>query len=166
MTDDLCNKCGIGMILPSGRCDHCNLAEQCQHIFNAHRQCQWCHRMQKDIDYEDGSRDLRDLLKLVAPQIEPLDSLSGMVSQINNFIAGHKEEIARLRATPIQWRPVDDLARDKPVLAKMHSGELLVVLWYPHTSRWYEASEQPGECNCCEYEDGDFAAYCPLTNPT
>ena len=25
MTDDLCNKCGIGMILPSGRCDHCNL---------------------------------------------------------------------------------------------------------------------------------------------
>lgn len=62
--------------------------EPCQHIFNAHRQCQWCHRMQKDIDYEDGKRDLRNLLKLICPRIEPLESLSGMVSQISNFIAG------------------------------------------------------------------------------
>ncbi len=24
MTDELCDKCGIGFFLPSGRCDHCN----------------------------------------------------------------------------------------------------------------------------------------------
>lgn len=26
---------------------------ECKHIFNAHAQCQWCHRMKKDIEYED-----------------------------------------------------------------------------------------------------------------
>lgn len=49
---------------------------------------QWNGRTKDHIDYEDGKRELRDLLKLICPQIEPLESLSGMVSQINNFIAG------------------------------------------------------------------------------
>lgn len=26
-SDDLCKTCGIGMILPSGRCDHCDTPE-------------------------------------------------------------------------------------------------------------------------------------------
>lgn len=66
--------------------------EPCQHIWNAHRQCQWCHRMKADIDYEDGRRDARDLLLLVSPNVTPMESLSGLVSQLNNYIAGLKAD--------------------------------------------------------------------------
>ena len=62
--------------------------EPCQHIWNAHRQCQWCHRMQKDIDYEEGMAGLRRLFETVAPQCNPMNTLSGLVSQIDNYIAG------------------------------------------------------------------------------
>lgn len=41
-----------------------------------------------DRDYTDGVRDLKRLLATVAPQIEPFDTLSGMVSQIDNYISG------------------------------------------------------------------------------
>lgn len=30
------------------------------HLFNAHRQCQWCHRMQSDIDAETLARFIHD----------------------------------------------------------------------------------------------------------
>lgn len=36
--------------------------EPCQHIFNAHRQCQWCHRMQSDIDAELLARHVKATL--------------------------------------------------------------------------------------------------------
>ena len=41
-----------------------------------------------DRDYEDGMKALRHLLATVAPQIEPFETLQGMVSQIDNYIAG------------------------------------------------------------------------------
>lgn len=41
-----------------------------------------------DRDYEDGMKSLRHLLATVAPQIEPFETLQGMVSQIDNYIAG------------------------------------------------------------------------------
>lgn len=41
-----------------------------------------------DRDHRNGARALRSLLKTVAPQIEPFDTLEGMVSQIDNYIAG------------------------------------------------------------------------------
>ena len=60
----------------------------CQHIWSAHQHCQWCHRERKDIDYEDGLRDARDLLLIVSPNVTPMESLSGIVSQLSNYIAG------------------------------------------------------------------------------
>lgn len=63
---------------------------ECEHIWNAHRQCQWCHRDRRDVDYDDGMRDARDLLLLVSPGVTPMESLSGLVSQLNNYIAGLK----------------------------------------------------------------------------
>lgn len=62
--------------------------EPCQHIWNCHGSCQWCHRDRKDIDYEDGRRDAKDLLLLVSPEVTPMESLSGLLSQLNNYIAG------------------------------------------------------------------------------
>jgi len=41
-----------------------------------------------DRDYEDGMKALRHLLATVVPEIEPFDTLQGMVSQIDNYIAG------------------------------------------------------------------------------
>lgn len=41
-----------------------------------------------DRDYSDGIRELKRLLTSVAPHVEPLDTLLGMVSQIDNYIAG------------------------------------------------------------------------------
>jgi hypothetical protein len=38
-------------------------------------------------DYQSGKTDLRDLLAIVAPHLTPMDTLSGLVSQINNVIA-------------------------------------------------------------------------------
>jgi hypothetical protein len=36
-------------------------AQRCNaHLFNAHRQCQWCHRMQSDIDAETLARFIHD----------------------------------------------------------------------------------------------------------
>ena len=32
MTDELCDKCGIGFFLPSGRCDHCNCLQCLAHV--------------------------------------------------------------------------------------------------------------------------------------
>lgn len=40
-----------------------------------------------DRDYEDGMKALRRLLEIVAPQVEPFDTLQGMVSQIDNYIS-------------------------------------------------------------------------------
>ncbi len=34
----------------------------CQHIWNAHRQCQWCHRMRIDIETETMIAEARDLI--------------------------------------------------------------------------------------------------------
>lgn len=34
---------------------------ECKHIFNAHAQCQWCHRMKKDIEYEDMKAEIERL---------------------------------------------------------------------------------------------------------
>lgn len=67
----------------------------CKHIWNCHRQCQWCHRMQKDIEYEDGMAALRNLFSIVAPQCEPFDTLTGLVSQIDNYIAGIQSDLLR-----------------------------------------------------------------------
>lgn len=50
----------------------------------------------KDIDYEDSFRDARDLLLIVSPDVTPLDSLSGIVSQLNNYIAGVNADRAKL----------------------------------------------------------------------
>lgn len=41
-----------------------------------------------DRDYRDGFQKLRNLFKEVAPQCEPADTLVGLASQINNYIAG------------------------------------------------------------------------------
>ncbi len=45
-----------------------------------------------DRDYERGVRSLAKLLKTVAPHVEPIDSLEGMVSQIDNYIAGLRND--------------------------------------------------------------------------
>lgn len=42
---------------------------------------------------------MRDLFAIVAPQCQPMESLSGLVSQINNYIAGLREENERLERT-------------------------------------------------------------------
>lgn len=42
----------------------------------------------EDQDYEIGMNMLRNLLATVAPQCKPMDTLSGLVSQIDNYIAG------------------------------------------------------------------------------
>lgn len=42
----------------------------------------------EDQDYEIGMKALRNLLATVAPQCKPMDTLSGLVSQIDNYIAG------------------------------------------------------------------------------
>lgn len=34
----------------------------CQHIYNAHRQCQWCHRMRVDIETERMVNGIRLLV--------------------------------------------------------------------------------------------------------
>jgi hypothetical protein len=60
----------------------------CEHIWNAHNQCQWCHRDKQDIDYEESKRDATALLLLASPGITPMSSLSGVVSQLNHVIAG------------------------------------------------------------------------------
>jgi hypothetical protein len=62
--------------------------EPCNHIWNAHRQCQWCHRDKNEVDYEDGKAYLVRLLGIVAQQCEPLDTLTGLVSQLDNYITG------------------------------------------------------------------------------
>jgi hypothetical protein len=34
----------------------------CQHIYNAHRQCQWCHRMRVDIETESLVAEVRSMV--------------------------------------------------------------------------------------------------------
>ena len=46
---------------------------------------------------EEGYDAARELFSVLAPQCELLDSPSGVISQINNYIAGLKAEIERLR---------------------------------------------------------------------
>ena len=67
------------------------------------------------------------------------------------------DEIERLRATPIQWRPVDEGAKNEPkIIARLHSGGVVAAYHQSITSEWYELDT--GE----EIQDGDIDVYCPL----
>lgn len=99
--------------------------EPCQHIWNAHSQCQWCHRDRKDIDYEDGLRDVRDLLLLVSPNITPMESLSGLVSQLNNYTAGLKADRDERAVQKGQFFAAMETLRDEKDAIK---NEVCVVL--------------------------------------
>jgi hypothetical protein len=48
-------------------------------------------------DYRDGKRYLADLFKLAAPQCEPSDKLMNLVSQIDNYIAGQRDDLTEAR---------------------------------------------------------------------
>lgn len=65
--------------------------DECKHIWNAHCQCQWCHRDKDEVDYSDGKECLVRLLGIVIPQCEPLDTLTGMISQLDNYISGIRQ---------------------------------------------------------------------------
>lgn len=119
----LCGKCG------SQDTRRVKPKEPCQHIWSAHQQCQWCHRSRKDIDYEDSFRDARDLLLIVSPDVTPLDSLSGIVSQLNNYIAGLKadrdEKLRRALADDWEFFAAIETLRDEKDAIK---SEVCVVL--------------------------------------
>ena len=83
----------------------------------------------KDIDYEDSFRDARDLLLIVSPDVTPLDSLSGIVSQLNNYIAGLKadrdEKLRRALADDWEFFAAIETLRDEKDAIK---SEVCVVL--------------------------------------
>lgn len=39
---------------------------KCKHIWNAHQQCQWCHRMKRDVEYDEMKLEIERLTRLVA----------------------------------------------------------------------------------------------------
>ena len=49
---------------------------ECKHIFNAHAQCQWCHRMKKDIEYEDMKAEIERLRYQHDTYVEMLEQLT------------------------------------------------------------------------------------------
>jgi hypothetical protein len=53
--------------------------------------------MKHDIEYDLGMGALRNLLQTVAPQVEPLDSFPGMVSQLDNYIAGIRADLLKVK---------------------------------------------------------------------
>jgi len=50
-------------------------------------------------ELEKGRTYLIRLFKMVAPECEPLDDLSGLVSQLDNYVAGQNQKIKGLEAT-------------------------------------------------------------------
>lgn len=41
------------------------MADECNHIWNAHGQCQWCHRMRKDIEYDEMKVEIEILRRKI-----------------------------------------------------------------------------------------------------
>ena len=70
---------------------------ECKHIFNAHAQCQWCHRMKKDIEYEDMKAEIERLQKDRSRSENELDRLREWVAAVEDGYDKQKAEIERLR---------------------------------------------------------------------
>lgn len=58
--------------------DNCCTHER-GHLFNCHKQCQWCHQMQTDIDAADAANELARLSTIVGP-LERLLEARGRVT--------------------------------------------------------------------------------------
>lgn len=72
------------------------------------------------------------------------------------FIFSLVEEIERLRATPIQWRPIDEEARKSTVLIKTDADEVDICVWRKSHRHWWNESQS--------YEDSEVVAHCPLAH--
>lgn len=75
---------------------------ECKHIFNAHAQCQWCHRMKKDIEYEDMKAEIERLQKDRSRSENELDRLREWVAAVEDGYDKQKAEIERLRGLAIR----------------------------------------------------------------
>ena len=70
---------------------------ECKHIFNAHAQCQWCHRMKKDIEYEDMKAEIERLQKDRSRSENELDRLREWVAAVEDGYDKQAAEIERLK---------------------------------------------------------------------
>jgi hypothetical protein len=65
-----------------------------------------------DADIIDRAKtELRDLLAIVAPHLTPMDTLSGLISQINNVLAWMRDQIPK---TTNEGRALPDAPKDGP----------------------------------------------------
>jgi hypothetical protein len=66
----------------------------------------------QDADIIDRAKtELRDLLAIVAPHLTPMDTLSGLISQINNVLAWMRDQIPK---TTNEGRALPDAPKDGP----------------------------------------------------
>jgi len=66
-----------------------------------------------------------------------------------------RAEIERLRATPIQWRPVDEVGRSGYVLGKIRDNEFDIVIYRGSQNAWMNRDRD-------RYLESEVTAYCPL----